>query len=241
MTITAFKALSPGISGQLTRVWGLQKNIPWPQWDQLTQILLIRNKFDWSNICEQKVCFKSRKHTSIHADPEESLCRSVSHTKPAAEPPLPTRSRARGSPAGGQGQPIHSRCIQRRSRGSRAGPRCPLALRVGQGLAVGAAPRLQLRLGDVGQGALDLLEQHIPAVHHLLQPRRRLVVLLLQPVQARSLQSKTRMMPKDFWLFMYFSCIPTSGCYHHIVLVFFLPFPFRTISLTLLMHTWNSV
>lgn len=63
---------------------------------------------------------------------------------------------------------------------------------------MGAAPRLQLRLGDVGQRALDLLEQHIPAVHDLLQPRRRLVVLLLQPVQALSLQSKTRMMPKDF-------------------------------------------
>lgn len=118
------------------------------------------------------------------------------------EPPLPA-----GRPGPAHPLPAHPEALPRLP--GRAG------LRVGQGLAVGAAPRLQLRLGDVGQGALDLLEQHIPAVHHLLQPRRRLVVLLLQPVQTRSLQSKTGMMPKDFRLFTYFSYICTPGCYYH--------------------------
>lgn len=42
----------------------------------------------------------------------------------------------------------------------------------------------QLRLGDVGQRVLDLLQQHVAAVHHLLQTGRCVVVLLLQLTEA---------------------------------------------------------
>lgn len=49
-----------------------------------------------------------------------------------------------------------------------------------RGLAWRSVACAELRLGDVSQGALDLLEQHVTAINHLLQASCGVVVLLLQ-------------------------------------------------------------
>jgi len=57
--------------------------------------------------------------------------------------------------------------------------RCRLALRVGKGLAGRSTPRLQLRLGDICQGALYLFQQHIPTINHLFQTGSCFMVFFL--------------------------------------------------------------
>ncbi|KAF3859401.1 hypothetical protein F7725_021800, partial [Dissostichus mawsoni] len=49
----------------------------------------------------------------------------------------------------------------------------------------------ELRLGDVSQGTLDLLQKHVPAVHHLLQTGGCIVVLFLQLPQTGRLMEGT--------------------------------------------------
>lgn len=54
---------------------------------------------------------------------------------------------------------------------------CPLVLRVRQGLAVCATSSLQLRLGNIRQGALYLFQQHIPTINYLFQTGSCFVIL----------------------------------------------------------------
>lgn len=60
-------------------------------------------------------------------------------------------------------------------------------------LAGGTTARAELWLSDIGQCALDLLQQQISSVHHLLQPSCRFMVLVLQlPQTCRLLKAASR-------------------------------------------------
>lgn len=63
--------------------------------------------------------------------------------------------------------------------------RCPLVSGVQHWRLAGCAtPGAELWLGNVSQGALDFLQQHVPTVHHLLQTCGCFVVFFFQLPQA---------------------------------------------------------
>lgn len=76
------------------------------------------------------------------------------------------------------------------------------------GCAVAGA---ELRLGNVSQGALDLLQQHVASGDHLFQAGGGLVVLLLQLSQTGRLTASSTIVSQSFGL-MLFACQKICIC-----------------------------